>query len=73
MLSKSEQFYVVKGVSGLFVSLVCEVKIKDGGVSDIADRLGTEDTLRRAVTAALGAQMKVPYQRDDLILPSLGS
>jgi hypothetical protein len=67
MLSKSEQFYVANGISGLFVSLVCEVKIKDGGLAEIADRLGIEDTLKRAVTAALAAQMKAPYERDDLV------
>jgi hypothetical protein len=67
ILSKSEQFYIANSVSGLFVSTICDAKIKEGAMTDIADRLGIDDGLRKAVVAAMFAQMKSPYERGDLV------
>jgi hypothetical protein len=67
MLSKSEQYYVANSVSGVFVAMICDAKIKEGAMTDIADRLGIDDGLRKAVVAAMFAQMKSPYERGDLV------
>jgi hypothetical protein len=67
MLSKSEQYYVANGVSVFFVIMICDAKAKEGGMTDIADRLGIDDGLRKAVVAAIFAKIKAPYERDDLV------
>jgi hypothetical protein len=67
VLSKSEQYYIANVVSGPLVSAVCDAKIKRGVLTDIADRLGIDDGLRKAAFAAYSLVLEAPYERDDLV------